>query len=125
METFNITSNVSLRVNTLTIQGHKNFEINSMVLNYHGTEYTMKDESFKDKLTRHAFRSIKSIELANYLARLIYNENMFEIYRNKIIDNETVNELDSYVFKDENNLGGATHVDERHVDNNETIFLKK
>ena len=99
VQTYNITDNVNLRVNTLTIQGHIVFEVNSMVLNYHGTEYTMRDRVFKDKLTSESFRSIKSIELANYLARLIYGVNLFDIYRNQVEDEHTVNELDSYVFK--------------------------
>ena len=113
-QTYNITDNVILRVNTLTIQGHIVFEVNSMVLNYHGTEYTMRDASFKRVLTNNIFRSIKSIELANYLSRLIYGVNLFDIYRNQVEDEHTVNELDSYVFKGENNLTGAGQVNEHH-----------
>ncbi len=118
-QTYNITDNVNLRVNTLTIQGHIVFEVNSMVLNYHGIEYTMRDRIFKDKLTSESFRSIKTIELANYLARLIYGVNLFDIYRNQVEDEHTVNELDSYVFKENNDLRRAPEVDERHeyIDN--------
>ena len=118
-QTYNITDNVNLRVNTLTIQGHIVFEVNSMVLNYHGTEYTMRDRTFKDKLTSESFRSIKSIELANYLARLIYGVNLFDIYRNHVEDDHTINELDSYVFRRENDLRGTAEVDEIHeyIDN--------
>lgn len=120
-QTYNITNNVNLRVNTLTIQVHIAFEVNSMVLNYHGTEYTTRDTNFKRILTNNIFRSIKSIELANYLARLIYGVNLFDIYKNRVEDEYTVNELDSYVFKSENGPTGAGQVDERHEYIN-TIF---
>ena len=113
-QTYNITDNVNLRVNTLIIQGHIVFEVNSMVLNYHGIEYTMRDRVFKRYLTEEIFVSIKSIELANYLARLIYGVNMFDIYRNQVEDEHTVNELDSYVFKGENDLPRAGEVEIGH-----------
>ena len=118
-QTYNITDNVNLRVNALTIQGHIVFEVNSMVLNYHGTEYTMRDESFKRFFTNRVFFSIKSIELANYLARLIYGVNLFDIYRNQVEDEHTVNELDSYVFRGENNLERTFQVNTTHeyIDN--------
>ena len=118
-QTYNITDNVNLRVNTLIIQGHIVFDVNSMVLNYHRTEYTMRDVSFKRVLTNNVFDSIQAIELANYLARLIYGVNLFEIYRNQVEDEHTVNELDSYVFRGENNLTVNRQVnnDHEYIDN--------
>lgn len=56
IQTYNITDYVNLSVNTLTIQGHIVFEINSMVLNYHGIEYTMRDRVFKRYLTEEVLK---------------------------------------------------------------------
>ena len=115
---FDITSNISLFVSLAYVQGHPIVETKKTKINYKGAilEVNFNNDNNKvltGRLMRKALYSIFSIELVNYLNRLINGDNLYEVYVNNSNKNDKPEELINYVFKPEKQLSGTGQLDIR------------
>ena len=115
---FDITSNISLIVSLAYYEGHPVVETKKTKINYKGTLIEVNRENknnivLADRLIPKSLRSIFSIELVNYLNRLINGENLYEVYLNNSNKADRIEELIDYVFKPEETLCGAAQRDIR------------
>ena len=111
---FDIMSNISLVVSLAYYEGHPVVETKKTKINYKGTliEVNRKNNIvLADRLIPKSLRSIFSIELVNYLNRLINGDNLYEVYVNNSNKEDKLEELNDYVFKPEEALCGTAQRD--------------
>ena len=109
---FDITSDISLFVSLSYVRGHPIVETKKTKINYKGTIIEVNFDNNNNKvltgrLMRKALYSIFSIELVNYLNRLINEDNLYEIYVDNSNKMDKPEELIDYVFKPEEALSSA------------------
>ena len=113
---FEITSNISLFVSLSYARGHPIVETKKTKINYKGAilEVNFNNDNNKvltGRLMRKALYSIFSIELVNYLNRLINGDNLYEVYVNNSNKDDKPEELIDYVFNAEKQLSSAGQLD--------------
>ena len=120
---FDITSNISLIVSLAYYEGHPVVETKKTKINYKGTiiEVNRKNknnEVLMNKLISKSLYSIFSIELVNYLNRLINGENLYDVYINNSNKADRPEELIDYVFKPEKQCSdtGARDIRSKYID---------
>lgn len=80
-EKFSITEDIFFTVDTTVIKGNKICKLKTLKIFYHEEVFEMKYGTTVYKyIIKDGIRSIYSIELVNYLNRLINHENLFEVY---------------------------------------------
>ena len=80
-EKFSITEDIFFTVDVTVIKGNKICKLKTLKIFYHGETFEMKYGTTVYKyIIKDGIRSIYSIELVNYLNRLINHENLFEVY---------------------------------------------
>lgn len=80
-EKFSITEDIFFTVDTTVIKGNKICKLKTLKIFYHEEAFEMKYGTTVYKyIIKDGIRSIYSIELVNYLNRLINHENLFEVY---------------------------------------------
>ena len=80
-ETFRINPDVYFTVDTTVINGHRVCKLKSLKIHYHGELFEMTVGSTVYKyFIQYGIRSINSVELVNYLNRLVNHENLFDVY---------------------------------------------
>ena len=121
---FDITSNISLIVSLAYFDGHPVVETKKTKINYKGTlievnRENKNNEVLMNKLVSKGLYSIFSIELVNYLNRLINGDNLYEVYVNNSNKADKPEELIDYVFKPEKQYSsaGALDIRSKYVEN--------
>ena len=80
-EKFSITEDIFFTVDTTVIKGNKICKLKTLKIFYHGETFEMITGSTVYKyFINDGIRSIYSVELVNYLNRLINHENLFDVY---------------------------------------------
>ena len=110
---FIINSNVYFTVDTTVVNGHRICKLKSLKIYYHRELFAMKVSSTIYKyFIQYGLQSIFSVELINYLNRIINHENLYDIYSDKNIPNLSVlrsqhrdlqEELSSFIIHDKSN----------------------
>lgn len=121
---FDITSDISLIVSLTYVQGHPIVETKKTKINYKGTilevnRENKNNEVLMNRLVSTSLRSIFSIELVNYLNRLINGDNLYDIYVNNSNKMDKPEELNDYIFKPEEACCRATarDIDSKYINN--------
>ena len=109
---FDITNDISLIVSLAYVQGHPIVETKKTKINYKGTilevnRENKNNEILMNKLISKSLYSIFSIELVNYLNRLINGDNLYEVYVDNSNKIDKPEELIDYVFKPEEACSGT------------------
>ncbi len=119
---FDITSNISLIVSLAYIHGHPIVETKKTKINYKGTiievnRENKNNEVLMNKLISKSLYSIFSIELVNYLNRLINGDNLYEVYVNNSNQADKPEELIDYIFKPEKQCSsaGALNIESKYI----------
>ena len=80
-EKFIINSNVYFTVDTTVVNGHRICKLKSLKIYYHGELFVMNVKSIIYKyFIQYGLQSIFSVELINYLNRIINHESLYNIY---------------------------------------------
>lgn len=106
-EIFNITSEINFAVQTAVFNGNKICQLKTLEINYKGKIFKMVvGTPLHQHLIQHGLRTINSVELINYLNKIINGDNLFEVYnentQNSILENK---------FQ----VGGTPHLVQDHV----------
>ena len=97
-KTFKITENVSFSILMAYFDGHPIVQTKSLKLNYHGQLQEMKSGNrLYDSLIKHGLQTLDALNLLNYLSRLIYAENVYEVYVNNSNQSDYVSEMKEYI----------------------------
>ena len=118
-EKFSINPDVYFTVDTTVINGHRICKLKSLKIYYHGDIFEMKSEEQVYKyFIRQGLQSIFSVELINYLNKIINHENLYEVYSpESIYENFDLNssstgprhrynqqDLSSFIIHDKSNI---------------------
>lgn len=80
-EIFNITSEINFAVQTAVFNGNKICQLKTLEINYKGKIFKMNvGTPLHHYLIQHGLRTINSVELINYLNKIINGDNLFEVY---------------------------------------------
>ena len=97
-KTFKITENVSFSILMAYFDGHPICQTKSLKLMYHGQLQEMKSGNrLYESLIPHGLQMKEALDLLNYLARLIYAENIYEVYVNNSNQSDYVSEMKEYI----------------------------
>lgn len=102
---FRITKDIDLQSEVYYIHGHPICKLKTVKLNYKGVLYQTSEYGslLQELLVKHLLRPQRTVELINYLNRLINNGNLFEVYVNNLNVSESIDDLDNYVFRTNEN----------------------
>ena len=95
-ENYNIASDIRLEADVAYIQGQPIVKTKTVVLYYRGATFraSVYGSEFRDALIKHITRPQYTVELINYLSRIINHDNLFEIYVNNMnVERYTLEEL--------------------------------
>ena len=82
-EKFSITEDIFFTVDVTVINGNKICKLKTLKIFYHGETFEMVvGTAVYENIIKNGIRSIHSIELVNYLNRVINRENLFDVYSN-------------------------------------------
>ncbi len=97
-KTFKITENVSFSILMSYFDGHPICQTKSLKLMYHGQLQEMKSGSrLYESLIPKGLVTQEAINLLNYLSRLIYGENVYDVYVNSSNQSDYVSEMKEYI----------------------------
>ena len=97
-KTFKITENVSFSILMAYFDGHPICQTKSLKLIYHGELQEMKSGNrLYESLIPHGLQTKEALDLLNYLSRLIYAENIYEVYVNNSNQSDYVSEMKEYI----------------------------
>ena len=100
-KTFKITENVSFSILIAYFDGHPICQTKSLKLNYHGQLQEMKSGNrLYNSLIPEGIRTKEALNLINYLGRLIYDENVYDVYVNNSNQSDYVSEMKEYMKGD-------------------------
>ena len=106
-KTFKITENVSFSILMAYFDGHPICQTKSLKLNYHGQLQEMKSGNrLYESLIPHGLQTKEALDLLNYLSRLIYGDNVYEVYINNSNQSDYVSEMKEYIT---HNASVSTH----------------
>ena len=78
--------------------GHPICQTKSLKLNYHGQLQEMKSGNrLYNSLIPEGIRTKEALNLLNYLGRLIYDENVYDVYVNNLNQSDYVSEMKEYI----------------------------
>ena len=135
-KTFKIAENVSFSILMAYFDGHPIVQTKSLRLMYHGQLQEMKSGSrLFDSLIKHGLQTLDALNLLNYLSRLIYDENVYDVYVNNSNQSDYASEMKEYIThntgvrSDLRNkrfelIEGITF-DDDHINIEELIFFKE
>ena len=84
-EKFSINSDVYFTVDTTVIDGHRICQLKTLKIYYYGELFEMDSRSpICNYIITNGLRPLFSVELINYLNKLINYENLYEVYSDKI-----------------------------------------
>ena len=112
-ENYNITSDIRLEADVAYIQGHPIVKTKTVVLYYKDSTFRANvcGSSFQRLLSMDVTRPQYTVELINYLSRLINHDNLFEIYvNNRNTEKYSLEEL-TFVKQENEELRGSTELD--------------
>ena len=97
-KTFKITENVSFSILMAYFDGHPIVQTKSLKLMYHGQLQEMKSGNrLYESLIPKGLESQEALNLLNYLSRLIYDENVYDVYVNNSNQSDYVSEMKEYI----------------------------
>ena len=97
-KTFKITENVSFSILMAYFDGHPICQTKSLKLNYHGQLQEMKSgQRLYESLINRGLFTQEALNLLNYLSRLIYGENVYEVYINNSNQSDYASEMKEYI----------------------------
>ena len=106
-KTFKIAENVSFSILMAYFDGHPIVQTKSLRLMYHGQLQEMKSGNrLYESLIPHGLQTKEALDLLNYLSRLIYAENIYEVYVNNSNQSDYVSEMKEYIT---HNQSVSTH----------------
>lgn len=138
-EKFIINTDVYFTVDTTVINGHRICKLKSLKIYYHGDSFEMIVGSVVYKyIIQDGIRSIPSIELINYLNKLINHENLFDVYSDEFDSNlsmrpsthrEIQQEISSFIIHDKSNEYNSNRykkglISESHFIKSELVKLR-
>ena len=131
-ENFNIAKDIRLEADVAYIQGHPIVKTKTVVLYYRGVVFRANEygKAFTNSLIMHITRPQYTVELINYLSRIINCDNLFEIYvNNRNVEKYSLEEL-TFANHENDNQGGPTLVDKSEyseglLDDHEQFILKE
>ena len=131
-ENYNIASDIRLEADVAYIQGQPIVKTKTVVLYYRDKTFRagVYGSKFQELLVMHVTRPQYTIELINYLSRLINHDNLFEIYvNNRNTEKYNLEEL-TFAKQENDKQGGPTlfnktEYSEGLLDDHEQFILKE
>ena len=117
---FEITGDIALIVNLAYYNGHPIVETKKTKIDYKGTlmeinRKNSRNTALMNQLISTGLRSIFSIELVNYLNRLINGDNLYEVYTNNVNYEDSPDDLINYVFKPEKQCSSTRALNDNDI----------
>ena len=131
-ENYNIASDIRLEADVAYIQGQPIVKTKTVVLYYRGATFraSVYGSSFQRLLSMDVIRPQYTVELINYLSRLINHDNLFEIYvNNRNAEKYSLEEL-TFVKQENDEHRGPTVFDKSEyseglLDDHDQFILKE
>ena len=129
-KTFNISENVSFSILMTYFDGHPICQTKSLKLMYHGQLQEMKSGNrLYNSIISQGIKTIETLNLINYLSRLIYGENVYDVYVNNSNQSDYVSEMREYITHNQSigsdRLNNKFDLIEGIVNNNGDIVLEE